>query len=159
MLSAPSLTKLSAVAKSVPETATLNVQLAWLPDGSVAVQLTVVTPNWKAEPEGGKQTKEAPGQLSVTVGEKVTTAEGWPIAAVTLMFAGQLIVGGIGSVTVKVVEQVALLLLASLTVTTIVVVPVPTIVPGAGFCVTVNKPAGVQLSEASTPLVTFGTTA
>lgn len=133
MLSAPFLTKLSAAANSVPETATLNVQLAWLPDGSVAVQLTVVTPNGNADPEGGRQAKVAPGQLSATVGEKLTTVDGWPVVAVTLMSAGQLIVGGIGSITVKVVEQVALLLLASLTVTTIVVVPVPTIVPAAGL--------------------------
>jgi hypothetical protein len=71
--------------------------------------------------------------LSATVGEKLTTVDGWPVVAVTLMSAGQLIVGGIGSITVKVVEHVALLLLASLTVTTIVVVPVPTIVPAAGL--------------------------
>ena len=65
-------------------------------------------------------------------------------------------VGGVGSKTTKVVVHVLLLLLASLTVTVIVVGPVPTTVPGAGFCVMVNKPAGVQLSEASTSLVMFG---
>lgn len=67
-------------------------------------------------------------------------------------------VGAVSSKTSKVVVQVLLLLLASLTVKVIVFVPMPTTVPGVGFCVTVNKSVGVQLSEASTSLVTFGTT-
>lgn len=34
----------------------------------VAVQVTVVVPTGKAEPDGGAQTTVAPGQLSTTVG-------------------------------------------------------------------------------------------
>ena len=69
-------------------------------------------------------------------------------------------VGGVCSKThtVKVVVHVIKFPLASVTVTVIVVVPVPTSVPGNGFCVMVNKFVGVQLSVASTSLVTFGTT-
>jgi hypothetical protein len=70
--------------------------------------MTVVMPRGKAEPEGGKQTTDATEQLSVAVGaEKVIAAERWPISAVAVMFAGQMIVGGVASVTVTVAMQVA----------------------------------------------------
>ena len=49
-------------------TVTVKVQLAELPDSSVAVQVTVVVPTGKVEPEGGRQAADAPGQLSATVG-------------------------------------------------------------------------------------------
>ena len=39
-----------------------------LPDVSVAVQVTVVVPFGKQEPEGGLQTTVTPGQLSVAIG-------------------------------------------------------------------------------------------
>jgi hypothetical protein len=108
----------------------------------------------------GVTVREAIAQLSVLpLSTSAAVIEALPVASsATVMFLHTAI-GGIGSVTVNVVEQVTPLLLASLTVTIIVVVPVPTIVPGAGFCVTVKRPAGVQSSEASTPLVTFGTRA
>jgi hypothetical protein len=76
-----------------------------------------------------------------------------------VIFAGQLIAGGVVSLTVKVVTQVVLLFEPSFTVTVIVVVPVPTSVPAAGFCVTTNSSEGVQLSDASTPSITLGTDA
>ena len=46
-----------------------------LPAASVAVQLTVVAPFAKDEPEAGLQTIVVPGQLSLALGENVTTAE------------------------------------------------------------------------------------
>jgi hypothetical protein len=49
--------------------------------------------------------------------------------------AGQLIVGGVVSLTVNVVVQVALLPAASVAVTVIVCDPCPTIVPAAGLWV------------------------
>ena len=49
-------------------TVTVNVQLAVLPDISVAVQVTVVVPTGKVEPEGGMQAVDVPGQLSAAVG-------------------------------------------------------------------------------------------
>ena len=49
-------------------TVTVNVQLAVKPAASVAVQVTVVTPFRKLEPDGGAHTGEPiPGQLSVAV--------------------------------------------------------------------------------------------
>jgi hypothetical protein len=49
------------------------------------------------------------------------------------MFAGQVIVGGVVSFTVKVVVQVAVLFDSSFTVIVIVFTPVLTRVPAAGF--------------------------
>jgi hypothetical protein len=48
-------------------TITLNVQLAWLPLTSVAVQVTVVVPFGKLVPEAGEQTTLPTPQLSVAV--------------------------------------------------------------------------------------------
>jgi hypothetical protein len=47
----------------VSVTVTVNEQLDWLPDESVAVEVTVVTPRGNAEPEGGKFTTFPLGQL------------------------------------------------------------------------------------------------
>jgi hypothetical protein len=47
---------------------TVKEQLAVNPTASVAVQLTVVTPRLKLEPDGGEQTAVTPGQLSEAVG-------------------------------------------------------------------------------------------
>jgi hypothetical protein len=49
-------------------TVTVNEQLAVRADASVAVQLTVVVPSGKVEPEAGVQLVVTPGQLSVAVG-------------------------------------------------------------------------------------------
>jgi len=49
-------------------TVTLNMQLAVLPEPSVAVQVTGVVPTGKFEPEGGLQFVVTPGQLSLAVG-------------------------------------------------------------------------------------------
>ena len=46
-----------------------------LPAPSVAAQLTVVVPFANDEPDAGLQTIVVPGQLSLAVGENVTTAE------------------------------------------------------------------------------------
>jgi hypothetical protein len=51
-----------------PPTVTVNEQLLVLPEVSVAVQVTVVTPSGKREPEGGEEFVEATPQLSVTIG-------------------------------------------------------------------------------------------
>ena len=48
-------------------TITLNEQLAWLLDASVAVQVTPVVPTGNDEPEGGVQLTVTPGQLSEAV--------------------------------------------------------------------------------------------
>ena len=49
-------------------TVTVKLQLAVLPDISVAMQVTVVVPRGKVEPEGGLHAVDTPGQLSAAVG-------------------------------------------------------------------------------------------
>ena len=57
-------------------TVTLNEQPDELPAASLTVQLTVVEPFGKVEPDGGAQAGvPTPAQLSEAVDAKVTTAE------------------------------------------------------------------------------------
>src|SRR2546423_5710460 len=56
------------------KTETVKLHVAVFPELSVAVQVTVVVPTGNAAPEGGLQTTVTPGQLSVAVAEKLTTA-------------------------------------------------------------------------------------
>jgi hypothetical protein len=53
---------------SMSFTVTVKLQDAVAPFPSVAVQVTVVAPTGKVEPDGGAQAKVTPGQLSATVG-------------------------------------------------------------------------------------------
>src|SRR5206468_8283602 len=73
------------------------------------------------------------------------------VPALTLVGAGQLTVGAVSSVTVKVVVQVALLVAASVAVTVITCVPNPTRVPAAGDWLKVIPLVPLQLSLALTP--------
>ena len=52
----------------VSSTLTVKLQLLLLPELSLAVQVTVVTPRGKVEPLGGTQTILVTAQLSVAVG-------------------------------------------------------------------------------------------
>ena len=47
---------------------TVNVQVAVLPDASVAVAVTVVVPTGNKLPDAGIDKTVTPGQLSLTVG-------------------------------------------------------------------------------------------
>jgi len=91
------------------KTVTLKLQDAVLPEGSVAVQVTVVVPTGKGEPDGGLQTTVAE-QLSEAVGGgKLTTvlvASGQVCAATAVTAAGQVIVGASVSLTVTVKEHI-----------------------------------------------------
>ena len=73
------------------------------------MQVTVVVPVGNIEPEAGEQAGvPTPEQLSLAVaGEYVTTAG--LEAAFTVLFAGQVIVGGVVSLTVTVVAAEAAL--------------------------------------------------
>ena len=88
------------------KTETVKLQVAVLPEASVAVQVTVVTPMGKQLPEGGLQTTTTPGQLSLAVVVKLATAQGSVMVGVTAVtLAGQVIVGGCVSFTVIVNVQ------------------------------------------------------
>ena len=117
-------------------------------EASIALQLTVVVPTVKLEPEAGVQVTVAPGQLSVTVGlVKVTVAAQVPVAAAMLvMFDGQApSTGSWVSLTVTVKVQGAdILPEASVALQLTVVVPTGKLLPEAGVQATV---AFGQLSE------------
>src|SRR5204863_5587597 len=81
------------------------------------------------------------------------------VPALTLLGAGQLTVGAASSVTVKLVVQVALLVAASVAVTVITCIPMPTSVPAAGDWLKVIPLVPLQLSLALTPPNTSGTAA
>src|SRR5439155_638453 len=102
-----------------------------------------------------------PLQLSLALTPPITsgTAARQLVPALALEGAGQITVGTVSSVTVKVVVQVALLVAASVAVTVIVCVPNPTRVPAAGLWLKVIPLVPLQLSLALTPLNTSGTAA
>ena len=100
-------------------------------------------------------------QLSLTVTPpKTLGTAAWQLAsALAPDTAEQTTLGGVLSVTVKVVVQVALFPAASVAVTVTVFVPRPTSVPATGDCLKVIAPVAVQLSLTVTPLKTLGTAA
>jgi len=98
-------------------------------------------------------------QLSLTVtSPKMFGTAAWQVpSAVAFGTDGQLTLGTVVSVTVKLVVQVALLPAASVAVTVIVWMPIPARVPAAGDWLNVIAPVAVQPSLTLTPPKTFGT--
>src|SRR5438552_446145 len=132
------------------------VQVALFPTASVAVTLIVCTPNPTRVPAAGDWLKViplVPLQLSLALTPPNTsgTAARQFVPALALVGAGQLTVGAVSSVTVKVVLQVALLVAASVAVTVITCIPNPTSVPAAGDWLKVIPLVPLQLSLALTP--------
>ena len=74
-------------------TVTVKAHVAVLPCASVAVLVTVVTPTGKLVPLAGLLDTVTPGQLSVALTLNVTLLLDAPGAALTLIFAGQVICG------------------------------------------------------------------
>jgi len=68
MLNSTTLPGLDSSTRHPLNTLTVKLQDAVFPEASVAMQVTVVVPTGKTEPEGGLQTTVTPGQLSVAVG-------------------------------------------------------------------------------------------
>ena len=80
-----------------PITVTVKVQLLWLPQSSVAVQVTVVTPTGNTLPEGGTQTTVGvESHVSLTVGANVAVFAQAP----RVILFGHVIDGGVVSTTV-----------------------------------------------------------
>jgi hypothetical protein len=84
---------------SVSVTVTVNEQVAVLPAASVAAEVTVVVPTGNTLPDAGTELTVTPGQLSVAVGEKLTTAPQSPVVLPVVIFAGQVTTGGCTSLT------------------------------------------------------------
>lgn len=115
---------------------------------SVALQLTVVVPSGKLEPEAGVHVTVGVPQLSSAVGGvNVTFAAQDPIAAGCVMLAGHApSVGAVESTTCTVKLQLEdMLLAASFATQVTVVVPNGKLEPDGGVQVTVGVP---QLSLA-----------
>src|SRR5438874_303154 len=92
-------------------------------------------------------------QASLTVTPaKILGTAAWQVSSALIGgMAEQLTVGTVASLTVKVVEQVALLPAASVAVTVIECVPTSTSVPSAGDWLNVMAPVPVQASFTLTP--------
>ena len=74
-------------------TVTVKAHVEVLPCASVAMLVTVVTPTGKLVPLAGLLDTVTPGQLSVALTLNVTLLLDAPGAALTLIFAGQVICG------------------------------------------------------------------
>ena len=101
---------------------TLKLHACELLDVSVAVQVAVVVPMGKVEPEDGEHDVLATPQLSATVGEKLTTAPAGDVAG-SVTSAGQVSVGAVVSFTVTFVVHMADAPVSSVTVSVTDVVP------------------------------------
>src|SRR5258705_208107 len=140
------------------------VHVALLVAASVAVTVITCTPNPTSVPAVGDWLNVIPLvtlQLSLALTPPNTsgTAARQLVPALTLVGAGQITVGTVSSVTVKVVVHVALLVAASVAVTVIACVPSPTSVPAVGDWLNVIPLVTLQLSLALTPPNTSGTAA
>src|SRR5206468_3235359 len=101
---------------SVSLTVTVKVQALVLPLVSVAVQVTVVAPSAKGLPLAGTHAEVTPGQLSDAVAVKMTLLVQLPGAVLTVLFAGQVMLGACVSLTVTVNVQAFVLPLVSVAV-------------------------------------------
>ena len=119
---------------------TVKEQVAVLPEASVAVTFTVVVPTGKKLPDAGTETIVTPGQLSVAVGTKVTTAPQRFRSLPLTILAGQVTTGACVSFTLTVNVQVEPDALVDVTV----VVPIGKNEPAAGTEVIIpQKPVEV----------------
>jgi hypothetical protein len=129
-------------------TVTENVQVLGLSEASVAVQVTRVTPKSKQVPDGGSHTNSTPGQLSLTLGSKVSTAQHFSASTGVAMFAGHTIDGAWPSFTVTKKVQELVFSAASEAVQVTVVAPTGKNDPEAGTQSTV-APGQLSVTSAS----------
>ena len=137
----------------------MTVQVAVLPDPSVAVSVIVVVPSPSVAPAAGDCVMSGElVQLSVAVTELVRSgALPWQLPSAEMLAgveAHTVMVGAESSTTVWFTVHVAVLPDPSVAVNVIVVVPRPSVAPAAGDCVMSGEP--VQLSVAVTDPVRSG---
>jgi hypothetical protein len=115
----------------------------------LAVQVTVVVPTGKVDPEAGVHVGvSAPSTGSVAVTVKLTFAPPALVAA-AVMFAGTTITGGRDWVTVTVNVFVPVLPRLSVALHVTVVVPIANVDPEAGVHVTAIAPSSGSVAEAA----------
>ena len=136
----------------VSRTVTVKVHWLLLPTLSKTVLVTMVVPTANALPLDGTLTMLATPQLSAAVTLNVTLLEHAPGAALTVIFAGQVIVGGVVSTTVTVKVHWLLLPAASRAVLVTMVVPAENVEALAGVLTRLVTP---QLSVAVTVKLTL----
>lgn len=122
------------VGLSLSFTVTVNEQLAVRPEPSVTVYVSVVVPTGKVLPGPRPLVREVedPEQLSLPTGAVYdTAAPQTPASLLTVIAAGQEIVGFSESVTVTVKEHDAVLPVASVTANVCVVTPMGKLLPEA----------------------------
>jgi hypothetical protein len=124
-------------------TITLKLQLAVLPEASVAVQVTVLVPTANVLPDGGEQFVVTPGQLSNALTDQLAV-----VVFVSTMSAGQVIVGFSVSLTITLKLQLAVPHSFDAVQLT-VLVPTVNALPEAGVHVTVGVglPVALALNE------------
>src|SRR4051812_5421078 len=135
------------VGASLSMTRTLNEHVSMLPLESVALQVTVFVPLGNTLSEGGVQTTEAPPQLSVALGAKLTRASHRPCSVLTTMFVGHVMTGFSRSTTPTVKPHETRLLEGSVAVQRTFVFPLGKRDPLGGTQTTVTN---CELSEALT---------
>src|SRR5436190_16997397 len=115
-------TAMSCASGCVSSTVTKKLQMFVLPALSVAVQTTGVAPTGNNEPDAGRHATVGVPQLSVATGRSnATSVSTAPNAAVAKTSGGQVISGGMDSVTVTVKEQMLVpLTLLAVQLTTVV---------------------------------------
>ncbi len=118
---------------SLSVTMTSKEQLARVSAASVTIKVLVVVPMGNVAPEASPAdwVTVCPGQLSEDVMEKVTAAPQTPGSLLTVIFAGQAMVGFSLSVTMTSKEHLAVLPDASVTIKVLVVVPMGNVAPEA----------------------------
>jgi hypothetical protein len=161
---APATGAQTTVGAVVSVTVKVVVQVALLPAASVAVTVMVWVPAPTSVPAAGDWVNVmAPAALQPSFALTPPNTLGtpaWQLAsALAPATAGQITVGAVVSVTVKLVVQLALFPAASVAVTVIVWVPRPTSVPAAGDWTSVIALAALQPSLTLTPPNTLGTAA
>src|SRR5437867_2392890 len=94
----------------VSRTVTVEDAKPRLPTASVAVQVTVVVPNRKVEPDAGEQVEgRDPLTMSVAVAEKVAKAPLGPVASRVVHSPDIMTSGGVVSTTITMKLALALL--------------------------------------------------
>jgi hypothetical protein len=120
-----------------------------LPAASVAVACTVVVPTGKLEPDTWSIMTEGTEQLSLAPALNVTGAAQVPETALTVMLLGQLMLGGVLSITVIVCVAQAELVAASVAVYLRLIISGLAGEPAPPLFVSITPTVGVpQLSDA-----------
>ena len=127
-------------------TVTVKEQVAVRLEASVAVQVTVVVPTAKFDPEAGTHAVVTPEQLSAAVGAGNVNGIGLPVRLVAVWLDGQVMVGFWLSLTVTVKLHEAILFAASVAVQVTVVTPFWKVEPEAGVHVAVT-PAQLSVGK------------